>query len=111
MVRNVFIVEFIGLPGVGKSTVSHSVAALLTQRGISVNEPSNIELFKYTKYKRIIRKGFFIVREVIFNPKGVWLSSRIIISSKQNSIKDLIKVFLNWVYVSLIKAFFRPYGL
>lgn len=103
MVRNSFIVEFIGLPGVGKTTVSNRVAALLRQRGISVNELSNIELFKHRKYKRIIRKGIFIAREVIFNPKGVWLSARIIISSKQRSIKDLIKVFLNWVYVSSMK--------
>ena len=112
MVKNVFIVEFIGLPGVGKSTISHRVAAFLSQRGISVNEPSNIELFKYGKYKRIIRKGIFIAREVIFHPKGVWLSAKIIISTKQRFIKDLIKVFLNWVYVSSMrKSCSEVYGV
>ena len=112
MVRNSFIVEFIGLPGVGKSTVSNRVAALLRQRGISVNEPSKIELFKYRRYKRIIRKGIFIAREVIFNPKGGWLSARIIISTKQKSIKDFIKVFLNWVYVSSMrKSCIEVYGV
>ena len=39
-IRKTLFVEFYGLPGCGKTTVSHLVAERLRQDGIAVNEPS-----------------------------------------------------------------------
>lgn len=56
--ENYLIIEFVGLPGCGKSTVSHIVAKELEKKGIKVFEPSysldNISTPLIRKIKKIL---------------------------------------------------------
>lgn len=69
-VNNPVFFEFFGLPGCGKSTVSHAVARLLREEGYTVEEPS----FTIDHQRRIIRKikkiaiavGWFIVHYKVY---------------------------------------------
>lgn len=112
MVRDGFIVEFFGLPGVGKSTLSHRVVQILRQRGIPVREPTQVGMQILDRHTRIIKKGMFIALEMLISPKSVWLSARIIASSKQKSALDFIKTYLNWLYVSsLLRTHINKLGI
>ena len=51
-VRRPLFFEFFGLPGCGKSTVSHAIAMLLRENGYSVKEPS----YRIDHQKRIIKR-------------------------------------------------------
>lgn len=70
IVNNPVFFEFFGLPGCGKSTVSHAVARLLREEGYTVEEPS----FTIDHQRRIIRKikkiaiaiGWFIVHYKVY---------------------------------------------
>ena len=66
-----FFIEFYGLPGCGKSTISHTVAKLLREKGYSVEEPShdidhisNILLRKI--YKLLITALWLIIHNKLF---------------------------------------------
>lgn len=70
MSKSLFI-EFYGLPGCGKSTISHTVAKLLRKKGYSVEEPShdidhisNILLRKI--YKLLITALWLIIHNKLF---------------------------------------------
>lgn len=100
MAGNGLIVEFLGLPGVGKSTLSHRVAGILRQKGIPVYEPTYVLVYRFRKYKRILRKMLFVGREVLYNPVNSVLSAKAIVSSKQILSKDVIKTLVTWLYLS-----------
>jgi len=103
MARNGLIVEFLGLPGVGKSTLSHRVAGILRQKGIPVYEPTYVLVYRLRKYKRILRKMLFVGLEVLHNPGHSFLSAKAIVSSKQILSKDVIKTLVTWLYLSSLR--------
>lgn len=49
-------IEFYGLPGCGKSTVSHMLAECLREKGYAVNEPTYVLDHQYSKVGRRIKK-------------------------------------------------------
>ena len=75
--KNTLFLEFYGLPGCGKSTVSHVVALLLQEKGYTVDEPSfNIDhqrtLLRLSKKLSIVccwlvthNKEFCCIRSVV----------------------------------------------
>jgi thymidylate kinase len=103
MEQDGLIVEFLGLPGVGKSTLSHRVAEVLRQKGMPVYEPTYWPVYTLRKYKRIIRKMLFIGWELLGNPGQSWLSAKAILSSKQITSKDLIKTLVAWLHLSSLR--------
>ena len=107
MARNGFIVEFLGLPSVGKTTLSNLVAEILRRRGLPVLQP-------YARKARGVGSVFLklwgltlYTNFVIRNPKFAFLSSRAILASGQRSNADLRNVLLTWLDISALMQRYR----
>lgn len=101
MQPNFFLVEFAGLPGAGKSTISRRVAELLRQRGIRVEEvheilPSQSRAFLHAK------KLAYVMKEVLGRPRSCYLAVRAIFATRQRSIVDMVMVLYNWLFTSAL---------
>jgi len=93
------IIEFVGLPGVGKSTLSRAVATELETRGTKVHEP----IYKrdtYSTHGRIASKARLACRNLIRDPKITLTTTRNIRQSNQQSLSDLVRVLFNLHYVT-----------
>jgi len=101
------IVEFIGLPGVGKSTLSRAVAAELTSRGITVDEPIH-KRDSYSTPRRIASKARFAGRNLRTAPKTAHTLTRDVLHTNQQSLTDLVRVLFNLHYVAGVTTAFRP---
>lgn len=93
------IVECIGVPGVGKSTLSHRVAAILRHAGIPCAEPTYEIDHAMTPRRRIALKIQFAVIGALRRPSQVaaWVSA--ILASGQRSVREAGAVTLNWCYL------------
>src|SRR5438034_6556976 len=58
--------SFIGLPGVGKSTLSHRVAEMLQQRGWRVEQPTYSVDHEMHTWERLLLKLRLVSAEAIF---------------------------------------------
>jgi thymidylate kinase len=93
-------VEFLGLPGAGKSGVSRRVAEILTSGGHSVVD-TNYELTHRTgAWTRRLLKTGTILRELAFHPVYAARSARAIAGTKQRTASDLSGAVANWLFVS-----------
>lgn len=67
IVEEPLFVEFYGLPGCGKSTVSHLVATRLRDKGYIVDEPSYIIDRNYRPFFRKLKKLYIYLSWLIFH--------------------------------------------
>lgn len=93
-------VEFLGLPGAGKSILSYRVAKILTQKGIMVEQISYELSHQNSRPKRATIKLNYVIKELFLHPVYAFLSISTIIKTRQKSIIDLCKVIFNWLFVS-----------
>jgi len=96
MSRNGVIVEFVGLPGVGKSTLALRTAEILRQRGMPVSLPSRLAFREEWHYTGKIRRWAYYARFALSNLRYSLLSAHAILSSRQASRDDFIWVLLTW---------------
>ena len=94
--RRSFIVEFAGLPGVGKSTLSHAAAAALRESGEIVTEPTR-EIMNVPRRHR--RKLVFAVRTLARHPLSSVAAVGQILVSRQKTLRDFASTVLNFLYV------------
>jgi thymidylate kinase len=93
-------VEFLGLPGAGKSGVSKRVAEILESQGHSVVD-TNYELtHRRGARTRRLRKLGYILRELAFHPVYAARSARAIAATRQSTVSDLGGAVANWLFVS-----------
>jgi len=92
-------VEFLGLPGSGKTLLCHRVAILLSDKKARVDEPSQL-FCGCTRCKRVLRKSIKIARELILHPCYCLRSASAILRVRHKSTSDLFRVLLNWFVVS-----------
>ena len=107
--RRPFVVEFLGLPGAGKSAVCRCVAARLRARGIAVAEP--IGVLAQTRRQgasgalKRLRKALTVARECLAHPGASLGSVRAIAASLQPSPVVSTRLALNWLLLrSLLRA-------
>lgn len=62
------ILDFYGLPGSGKSTISHNFADMLRKKGYKVEEPSWKLDMQYSKLRRVLTKLFFSTLYFFYHP-------------------------------------------
>jgi thymidylate kinase len=93
-------VEFFGLPGAGKSTLSKRVAEIMSRAGIAVDQPMYVLAHQAPRYKRIAIKSFYVLKGLCLHPDYTIRSAKAILRTKQNSIADLVLVLFNWLFVS-----------
>ena len=94
------MVEFLGLPRAGKSTLSHRVAEFLATSGLSTDEPAYRVAHNLSRPRRSITKGTAFATALATEPRRVAGSLRLIRASRQRSRADYLKNVLNWVFVS-----------
>lgn len=95
-------VEFIGLPGVGKSALSHRVAEILQQRGWRVEQPTYATDHEMHTWERLLLKFRLVSVETVFHPVRAVRSVRAILATQQAGVSDLIHVTVNWLFISAL---------
>ncbi len=98
--RRSAVIEFIGLPGVGKSTLSHRVAEMLQQRGWRVEQPTYSVDHEMRTWERLLLKLQRVSAEAIFHPASAVRSVRAILATRQASAAGFIGVTVNWLFMS-----------
>lgn len=84
--------EFYGLPGCGKSTISHSVAKKLRKQGFAVNELTYILDHEYSPNIRRIIKLYLSCKYLLFNKKSFCEILHIIKTYKKICISDIANI-------------------
>ena len=93
-------IEFIGLPGVGKSTLSHRVATILQRKGWRVAQPSYSADHEMRAWERHLLKGWLVSTEALLHPIRTARSVRAIRATRQSDASDFIRVTVNWLFMS-----------
>ncbi len=105
--------EFFGLPGVGKSALSNRISEILFEEyELSVKQGAYNLSHKMGRFRRMLIKLYYVMKELIFHPHYTFASVRAIVKTQQRTIKDLIKVILNWLFVSsLLRSSRNSFGV
>ena len=90
------VIEFCGLPGTGKSTVSHILAQRLRECGQNVIEPSYDLDHKSSPFVRIARKTFKAGSYAIFDLDFLKVGIKLL---KTQPVKSSIKLVTNYYYL------------
>jgi len=93
-------VEFLGLPGSGKSTLSERVAAMLAEEGLPVRQTARDLAHGPRGGMRRIAKLLFVAREVAGHPRYALRSARALRATGQRSRRVAFKMLFNWLLVS-----------
>ena len=100
------IVEFVGLPGVGKTTISAAVAREIDDRGKLVHEPTH-KMESYPRYSRIGHKSRFACSSLFALPQHSLSQTLAILNSDQESFSDFVRVLFNYHYIAGVIASHR----
>ena len=99
MSTNSVIVEFVGLPGVGKSTLSHRAASDFKAEGSRVTEPIR-RIDDRSNLHRVLSKGRFATEHTLLRPRTAFSLARILSATEQRSTADYVRVGFNLQYVA-----------
>ena len=92
------IVEFIGLPGAGKTTLSRKVATHLSHEQ-RVHEPTRT-IETYATARRVGTKLKYTLDSAIHDPRTTYKTTKGVVTTKQASLSDLVRVTFNLQYVT-----------
>lgn len=104
------VVEFLGLPGVGKSHAARLVAARLAARGMPVQSTALRINEGLGAWQRRRAKGRLVAAEAIGRPRNTVRVVRAVARSRQRARLDLARLTYNWLFVTrlLRRARSRP---
>ena len=108
--RAPIFVEFMGLPGSGKTTLSHHSAKLLRITGKSVLEPTyfiNSEMRTVPKY---LLKLWHTTKIVLLRPSWAYNWFSLILQSRQRTLKDTALMIINCFYILEIYRFYSQHN-
>lgn len=94
------IVEFVGLPGTGKTSLCRAVALLLRQAGLPVTEPMQVVSGSPHRAVRTLRKLGVVLPEVLRSPRKALAVGRVIATTGQRSRADFLAQWFNWELVT-----------
>src|SRR5207302_3894553 len=97
MTRGHLLVEFVGLPGAGKTTLARAVADRLVRRGLAVKNVGS--LYPDTSWRVRARKMARGLRETLSRPQSAYRSGLAVLASGQRSLVDAAKALHNWLFV------------
>lgn len=100
------IIEFYGMPGCGKSTLSHQLSDALRLAGYNVKEPSYEIDHNYTKICRQMKKAWIIMLWIIKHPYGFFEIFKLLKKYlKQGIIDELPNVLTKAYYIEKYSDF------
>lgn len=110
MRRHSILVEFLGLPGAGKSALSRRVAAELERRRLPVDEPSRGLAHDSGRASRSRRKSSRVALELLAHPLSSARAARVIAGSGQPSTGEWARLLFNWLLVTSLARDARARG-
>ncbi|MHC5210580.1 MAG: hypothetical protein ACYTG2_07675 [Planctomycetota bacterium] len=100
MRRDPILVEFLGLPGAGKSVISRRLAEVLEGRGLTVSEPSRVLAHGIGRTARKLRKALQVGFAALGHPIASMRAAGVVVSSGQPSTPGALLLWINWVLVT-----------
>lgn len=91
------LVEFVGLPGVGKSHATRRLAARLADAGIPARSSALILHEELPASARILRKSAACAAEVMRRPGPSWRLVRTLVRTGQRRRLDVLRLAYNWL--------------
>jgi hypothetical protein len=89
----------LGIPGSGKSTISHRAAQILGEKGITIPEPTYLINNEMSTIKRYLTKSWYSLRLTWLRPawalKWFWL----VVQSRQRTLNDFVSMIINGFFV------------
>jgi hypothetical protein len=98
------LIEFFGLPGSGKSTVSRLVAERLINEGIAVDETTYDIDHRCRRAVQLARKASGLIHYVATRPQRALRESKQIMATGQKGRHRLAKLAANWMFIASIEA-------
>jgi hypothetical protein len=96
------VVEFLGLPGAGKSTLAHCVAEHLVGQDFLVVRSPRVLSHESGKIERILGKAGPLAKHMMRRPSHALRVTREILATQQRTGADLIRTLANWLYVEAL---------
>lgn len=93
------VVEFVGLPGVGKSYATRLVADALVAVGTPVRSAALRVNHELGPCRRVVYKGSLAVSEIVRRPHGALRVGRALIRSDQENRFDVVRLAYNWFFL------------
>jgi len=93
------LVEFLGLPGAGKSSLSLRVGEELSKRGVHVNQSTYDLSRAMPGLHRYLRKAGYFAREILGHIRHAGSSTRAILATRQASLAEMGRVVFNFLYM------------
>jgi thymidylate kinase len=94
------IIEFLGVPGSGKSTLSHSVADILREMGLYIKEPSYELDHQKNIFVRKTKKLYKAIIHLMSRPVYSMHHILEIVRSDQRHFIETLKLIINLLYIS-----------
>jgi hypothetical protein len=104
------IVEFFGLPGVGKSHVARVVAARLAAGGTPVRSTGLRVNHALAGWRRVLSKSAVGTAEALARPRRALRVGRTLVQTRQRRHVDALRLWYNWLFIAglLRRARARP---
>jgi adenylate kinase family enzyme len=93
-------VEFFGMPGSGKSTLTNRVAEIMEGWGIGIQKQTYVLAHCVTRHRRVITKIRYVLPEICFEPRYAVRSARAIAATGQSSVLEWVRELFNWLFVT-----------
>jgi hypothetical protein len=94
------LIEFFGLPGSGKSTLSRRVGQLLRAQGLGVDEATYDLDHRRRRLERLLAKSTCLARYAAADPRHALRDLVRVASTRQATPLDLGKSIFNWMFIS-----------
>ena len=96
------IVEFLGLPGAGKSTLSQLAAEALAERGIAVECANRMLGSEVGPTRRWLRKSGCVIDGLVCAPHDLGNAIRSVNRTRQRSLSEFLHTTFNWLLVTAL---------
>lgn len=93
------LIEFVGLPGAGKSTLASHLGDTLRDSGVTVREPT-ADYARRSQLARYATRLWYSIRHSATNPGVALQSANLVFSPPRRSWTGSVRGFCNWLHLA-----------